>query len=232
MEASQHAQNRQERYIGDLENHLAGYQHAYDELKRAKDTQNRQYEEWQAQLKVKIQATEKEKCELQGQLAKMSEIISQLNKKGLPLSPDDNYLSQAFDSLIGDTRQWARIFTKGQPPLTLEALEAVQFKVEMIPHLHESFIDLRGLLNSSNVGSKVRTRCVEALLLRTFTGSYLTDRYIGFDDELYVKCQDILGSLGGSSGKQPFQPSQNCVFYSQYLEPQSMVARYVRILKI
>lgn len=209
VETLQQAQSKQEYIIRQLKDHntslqgqLESYHHVYHELKRAKDIQSRQYDEWQAQLKARIQATEKGKCELQEQVAKMSEIISQLNKKGLPLSPDDNYLSHAFNTLIGDTRQWARIFTKGQPPLTRETLEAVPFSDEMICHLNDSFFNLRSLLDSSNVGSKVRTRCVEALLLRTFTGSYLTDRYIGFDHALYRKCQDILDSLGGSSAQE------------------------------
>ncbi|KAF8458294.1 hypothetical protein BGX38DRAFT_1152926 [Terfezia claveryi] len=209
VETLQQADSKQEYIIRQLKDHntslqsqLTSYQHGYDELMRAKDVQSRQYDEWLAQLKARVQTTEQGKCELQEQVAKMSEIISQLNKKGLPLSPDDNYLSHAFNTLIGDTRQWARIFTKGQPPLTCETLEAVHFSDEMICHLHESFFDLKGLLDSSNVGSKVRTRCVEALLLRTFTGSYLTDRYIGFDHALYDKCQDILDSLDGSSAQE------------------------------
>jgi len=187
-----------------LKSQVEGLQHDYFELKHAKDTMSRQYEEWQGQLKEKVQTTENEKLELQGQLAKMSEIISQLNKKGLPLPPDDNYLSQAFDSLIADTRQWARLFTKGQPPLTIEALRSVPFSTDMITHLQDSFLNLESLLNSTSVGSKVRTRCVEALLLRTFTGPCLTGRYIGFDPELYDKVQATLDSFSRSSGEQAF----------------------------
>ena len=224
IEALEQEYGKQDHLVGQLrdsnaslQNQLADYHSSCNELKQDNDAQHMQIHDLQAQLEAKVQATEKEKYELQEQLAKMSEIISQLNKKGLPLPPDDSYISQAFNSLIAETRQWVRNFTKGLPPLTTEVLQAAihGFSDEMVSHLNDSFLDLMGLVNSTSVGTKARTRCVEALLLRTFTGSYLTDCYIGFDHTLYAKCQDIFGSFGGSSGEQA--SGKICTLCLQYL---------------
>lgn len=164
-------------------------------LEQSRATQQTQYDGWVQKLQAD---TEAEKRQYQAQIQKMSQIISDLSKRGLPLPPDDSYFSSEFRSLIADTRGWARAFTKGQAGvLTIEALRGFPLGEEMKGHLRSSFLDLKGLLVSPAVGKKARTRCVEALLLRGLT-EYIHGRCIGFDKTLFAMGHQIYDSMSGS----------------------------------
>ncbi|KAF8418877.1 hypothetical protein EV426DRAFT_577380 [Tirmania nivea] len=177
----------------------------YNELKLAKDEQETVHHELQDVSQAKILALEKQTYELQeGTLKKAHRIgvkghgigvtghgvterkastSEALRKKGLPEPPDDYYFRDAFHTLVEDTRQWARMFTNACHYSPLRHLDSLRLSDELRFHLRESFFDLKGLLNSTSAGPKVRMRCVEALLLRTFTGSYLTVSTMGLFGE-------------------------------------------------
>ena len=55
-------------------------------------------------------------------IGKMSQIISQLSRCGLPETQDDHYFMETLGDLVESIRRWARLFSQGQPPLDLSML--------------------------------------------------------------------------------------------------------------
>ncbi|KAF8469760.1 hypothetical protein BDZ91DRAFT_720981 [Kalaharituber pfeilii] len=191
-------------HVGELQNRnksryseLEGYQDENQRLKNVNDSQRKQYEQWIAVSKSNLQRLEEEKLGYELQLQKMSKIISRLNKRGLPWPRDDSYFRGELDDLISEIRKWARLFTRGQPPLTVESWQPIYNTMsDQIQHyLLSSFLDLRGLLGSCNVGSRVRTRCVEVILLRKLLGTFLTEDYLGFKGDHYTAYQHLHSSI-------------------------------------
>jgi len=181
----------------------------YNQVKLSADAFIRQHKAAMAGADASLLDLEKSNRKMREEILPHLQVNQELHTKySLSPPPEDNYFNQSFDSLIDNIREWARIFTKGQPPLTPETMNALCLSDQVVSHLKESFLDLEGLLRSASlrVGERVRTRCVEAILFRTFTGSYLTGRYIGFDHDLYAKCQHIMRTFDESSsgGKQAF----------------------------
>lgn len=185
----------QTQYIMKLQDTVSRERSRYSVLYDTNVSQHKEYTTLIGNLKSRITTLEEEKISYQSQLEKMSQIISELQSKGLPLPPDDNFFVHELNSLIADTRQWARLFTKGQEPLTLEVLKSFHFSEANRLRLKASFVSLKNLLALPSFERKLRTRCVEAILLRTFTGRYLYSRYIGKDKDSHQHYQDCISSL-------------------------------------
>lgn len=195
-ESSQSAEKRHAELEVEFNNLGAEYRKQHAEYKGQKDIlrtvlrdlheQRTKYthdrEEWEGQLskcQAQIGKLEEEKADYQSQLDKMSQIVSKLSKRGLPLAPDDSYFINALDSVVSELRQWARLFVRGKTALRAEDEVWGSLPEQTQIHLKEAFTDLRGLLESPKVGNKVRTRCVEVILCRSLISTYLYDYLIG-----------------------------------------------------
>ena len=130
----------------------------------------------------------------------MSQIISQLNKRGLPETHDDPYFMEKLDDLVESISQWARLFSRNQPPLTKEDLIEVKVSDQVDDYVGLAFLNFTSLLNAKNVGGKVRTRIVEAIILRTLMGDRLWKRHIGFPECDYESHNNLIQKMC-SSGK-------------------------------
>ena len=122
--------------------------------------------------------------DFRGQIEKMTQIISQLHSRGLPQAPDDGHLQRSLDSIVHDIMQFAQAFTTGQDTLTWEILFTCTTKLskDMQDYLQGKFLNLSSLVSSrdSNVGAKVRTRCVQVIMFRHLIPAPLLDRPLGF----------------------------------------------------
>ena len=115
----------------------------------------------------------------QTHIGRMSQIISQLSQGGLPETKDDHYFMEELDDLVESIRRWARLFSRGQPLLTVEDLKNARVTERVRGYLISGFLDMRSLLNAKNVGEKVRTRFAEVIMLRKLMGSRLLGHPIG-----------------------------------------------------
>lgn len=110
----------------------------------------------------------------------MLQIISQLSKHGLSENRDDRYFMKKLDNLVESIRQWARLFSQGQPPLTRKDLKVAWKMAPVQEYFISAFLEIRSLLKAKNLGDKVRMRLVEVILLRALMGERLWKRHIGF----------------------------------------------------
>ena len=191
-----------EKYKGLLRNYM-------HRLKDQETMYTRDRGEWEGQLSkcnAQIGKLEEDKADYQSQLDKMSQIVSKLSKRGLPLAPDDSYFVNALDSVVSELRQWARFFVKGQPALKAGDEVWSNLTAETQTHLNEAFADLPSLLESPNVGTKVRTRCVEAILCRSLISTYLFDSLIGIDKQDMDNIHQLSKSHVNVSGKPALIP--------------------------
>ena len=136
----------------------------------------------------------------QTHIGMMSQIISQLSRCSLPETQDDRYFMEELDYLVASIRRWARLFSRGQPPLGLEELKNTRVTSRARDHLISGFLDIRSLLNVKNVGEKVRTRFAEVIMLRTLMGDRLLKRPIGFLESDYENHRNLIQMMD-CSGK-------------------------------
>ena len=122
----------------------------------------------------------------------MSQIISQLSRCNLPETQDDHYFMEELDYLVASIRRWARLFSQGQPLLTVEDLKNTRVTSRVRGYLKSGFLDIRSLLNAKNVGDKVRTRFAEVIMLRTLMGSRFLRRPIGFLESDYKSHRKLI----------------------------------------
>lgn len=174
----------------------------YQRVVSVQDAERKQYESWSATLKSNMQRLEGEKVDFEKQVARMSQIVGQLNKRGLPLPPDDSYFKGEFEGLIYSIRSWARLFTRGQPTLTLELLGDISLSDRVRQNLSSAFYDLRGLLVTGRMGPRLRARCVEVILFRSLMASHLDNRHIGFDEDDFEDYESLCRGLSGT-GRSP-----------------------------
>ena len=197
------SQNRQRNLIDEIEFYKLELNKQARKYKQQIDNMSSQLKEfdgWNSELKTKNHGLEQEKASYASQIEKMSQIVSQLNSQGLPLPPDDTYFTQELASLVSDIRAWARGFNRGRPALTSEEWSAIEINlpVPIKGYLEDSFHNFRDLLESKSFGTKLRTRCTEAILLRSLLKSFLHERYIGMDEGTYATIQSIRSSLHAS----------------------------------
>ena len=122
-------------------------------------------------------------------IGKMSQIISQLSRCGLPETKDDRYFMEELGDLVESIRRWARLFSRGQPPLDTADLMHPQVTERVQGYLKSGFLDI---LNVKNLGEKVRTRIAEVIILRTLMGDRLLKRPIGFLESDYENHRDLI----------------------------------------
>ena len=127
----------------------------------------------------------------QTHIGKMSPIISQLSQGGLPETRDDNYFMEELDDLVESIRGWARLFSRGQPLLTMEDLKNTRVTERVRGYLISGFLDIKSLLNVKNVGDKVRTRFAEVIMLRTLMGDRVLGHPIGIPERDYKSLMSL-----------------------------------------
>ena len=115
-------------------------------------------------------------------IGKMSQIISQLSRCGLPETQDDHYLMETLGDLVESIRRWARLFSQGQPPLDLKH---AWIPARVRDYLKSGFLSTRFLL--ADVGEKLQTRLVEVIMLRTLMGDRLWRLPIGLLECKYYR---------------------------------------------
>ena len=169
-------------------------------LKNQLGLEQKKYTEYHAAVSTEKQQLQQQNQDFQDHIGSMSQIISQLNKGGLPEAHDDRYYMDKLDDLVETISEWARLFSRGQPPLTMEELKNTRVTSRVREHLISAFIDIRSLLGVKNVGGKVRTRFVEAIMLRTLMGDRLWERHIGFPEDDYKSHSNLIQKMS-SSGK-------------------------------
>lgn len=157
--------------------------------------ERKKFEDYHATTTTEIQQLKQQNQDCQAHLVKMSQIISQLSKRGLPETHDDRYFMEKLDDLAESISQWARLFSRRQPALTVEDLRNTRVSGRVKEHLGLAFSDLMSLLNAKNVGGKVRTRFVEAIMLRTLMGDRLWKRHIGFPDREYESHRNLIQGM-------------------------------------
>lgn len=128
----------------------------------------------------------------------MLHVISQLSNSQ---THDDRYFMEKLDDLVESIRQWARLFSSGQPPLTLEDLRSTKVTWQVWKYLRSAFLDIRSLLNAKSIGGKIRTRFVEAILLGELMGDRLWKRHIGFLESNYESHTKLIQQMNQSTGK-------------------------------
>ena len=114
----------------------------------------------------------------QTRVGRMSQtIISQLSNHE---THDDRYFTEKLDELVESISRWARLFSRGQPPMTLEDMKNIRITPRVRDYISPAFLDIRSLMNAKNVGGKVRTRFVEVIMLRVLMDDRLWKRHVGF----------------------------------------------------
>ena len=156
----------------------------------------------------------------QTHIGKMSPIISQLSQCGLLETKDDHYFMEELDDLVESIRRWARLFSRGQPPLDREYLKATRVTERVRNSLISGFLSIKSLLDVKNVGEKVRIRIAEVIILRILMGDRLLRRPIGFLESDYENHRNLIQMMD-CSGKP---------HYSNYLYSCSnvLVILYIR----
>ena len=120
---------------------------------------------------------------------RMSQVTPQLTKRE---TRGDRYFMEKLDGLSESISRWARLYSRGQPPITLEDMRTIRITPRVRDYLTSAFLDIRLLLNAKNVGGKVRTRFVEAIMLRTLMGDRLWKRHIGFLESDYESRSNLI----------------------------------------
>ena len=180
---------------GSVSKHVADNKRLSSELV----SKQQQYTEYHAAVSAEIEKLKQQNQDFQAHIGRMSQIISQLNKGGLPETNDDRYYMDKLDDLVESISQWARLFSRGQPLLTVEYLKNTRVTERVRNYLISAFLDIRSLLDAKNVGGKVRTRFVEAIMLRTLMGDRLWKRHIGFPECDYESHSNLIQKM--SNGK-------------------------------
>ena len=181
---------------GSVSKHVADNKRLSSELV----SKQQQYTEYHAAVSAEIEKLKQQNQDFQAHIGRMSQIISQLNKGGLPETNDDRYYMDKLDDLVESISQWARLFSRGQPLLTVEYLKNTRVTERVRNYLISAFLDIRSLLDAKNVGGKVRTRFVEAIMLRTLMGDRLWKRHIGFPECDYESHSNLIQKMS-STGK-------------------------------
>ena len=144
----------------------------------------------------------------------MSQIIPQLSKCGLPETKDDSYFMEELDYLIESIRKWARLFSQGQPPLTMEDLRTTRVTKRMREYITSTFLDLKSLLNVKNVGGKVRTRIIEVIILQTLMGDRLWKHHIGFPEGDYENHRNLIQKMNCTGKSHCSRYLYTCSFFA------------------
>ncbi|KAF8470619.1 hypothetical protein BDZ91DRAFT_718527 [Kalaharituber pfeilii] len=117
-------------------------------------------------LRAKVGKLEEEKIQYQLQMDKLVKQQLESRREGLPLHQDDSYFSHELDNLVSDIRQWARTATRGQPPLTRELLQNIRFPSSIVNAVNKRSLNLFDIIHAKSMGTRGRTRLVEAILCR------------------------------------------------------------------
>ena len=173
------------------------YKHYRQEqtLKKQLESEQKKFDDYSAKATTEIQGLEQKIQDFQTHIGRMAQINSQLSKRGLPETHDDRYFMEKLDDLVESISQWARSLSRGQQPLTMEDLKAAKVTVRVKDYISSAFLDLRSLLNAKNVGGKVRTRFVEAIMLRILMGDRLWKRHIGFPERDYESHRNLIEGM-------------------------------------
>lgn len=157
-------------------------------LKEQLASEQEKYENFNVTTTTQIQHLQKKNQDYQSH-------ISKLIKHGLPETHDDLYFVQKLEDLAESISQWARLFSRGQPPLTVDDLKTTHVTGQVREYFISAFLDIKLLLQAKNVGGKVRTRLVEAVMLRTLMGDRLWKRHIGFPECDYERHRNIIQKM-------------------------------------
>ena len=180
-------------------NRLSGLEQSLNKQLRLEQNRNKQlltkYEELHATTSTEIQLLQQKNQDCQTHIGRMSQIISQLSKRGLPEAHDDHYFMGKLDDLVESISQWARSFSRGQPLLTMEDLRTTRVTERVRVNVTSAFQNVKSLLDAKNVGGKVRTRIVEAIMLRTLMGDRLWNRHLGFLETDYQSHRKLIQGM-------------------------------------
>lgn len=183
-----------------LSNHHLIQQLAVDTKAKA-SAPHREHQKSIDALKAKMDNLEREKLDYQSQIEKMTQIVSQLSKRGLPHPPDDSYLKDELDGLAYDIMQFSRAFTRGLKKLTPESLSKIYMSENVKKYLHGHFVDLNGLVSSGRGETRLRTRCVQVIMFERLTNHPLRVHPIGLLDDHCHHINQTLASNMSCSGE-------------------------------
>lgn len=182
--------------LAEVKNEFHGFKEKAQEVIASRERKNRE-------LSSRVQQVEGEMMIHKTQIQNMTKIIAELSQRGLPLPPDDGYFQDEFESIIAELRQWARLFTRGQPPLTLETLKQLEYDSpeQVRLTLLRSFAAPPGIMHFYKaLGTKFRTRCVEILLFKRAFEGLLWDSPLGLGD-LHHWLNEICNYMGSASAE-------------------------------
>lgn len=135
-------------------------------------------------------------------------IISQLSNHE---THDDRYFTEKLDELVESISRWARLFSRGHPPITLEDMKTIRITPRVRDYITPAFLDIKSLLNAKNVGGKVRTRFVEVIMLRVLMDDRLWKRHVGFLEGDYDSHRNLIQRMNCTGMSHC---SSNCFIYN------------------
>ena len=121
---------------------------------------------------------------------KMSQIISQLSRCGLPETQDDRYFMEELGDLVESIRRWARLFSRGRRLLDSEDLTHPQVTERVRGYFKSGFLNIS--MSVRDLRGKVGTRIAEVIILRTLMGDRLLKRPIGFLESDYENHRNLI----------------------------------------
>ena len=166
-----------------------------ENLRTQLELEQKKYKSHHATTSTQIQNLQQQKEDCQSHIKTMSQIISKLSSRGLPEHRDDRYFMTRLDDLVGSISQWARQFSRLQPPLTTKDVRTMKVSIPVRGYIGSSFLDIWSLLNAKNVGGKARTRFVEVIMLRTLMGDRLWKQHIGFLGSSYDSHRNLIKGM-------------------------------------
>ena len=169
-----------------LEDHKAQLTSALEDIRFQK-------KEVDLQLETTLKSNELQRI----QLEKMSKIVIQLNKRGLPLPNDEAYFSEEFEKLTSGVQRWARAYKskKPLPPLVQEDIDNLEPRIKK--HLTLLFPSLPTYLGRNENSDQIRRRCVEIILSGELQGYVVGWPMIGLDvgDPIHTHIEKVCSTF-------------------------------------
>ncbi|KAF8470622.1 hypothetical protein BDZ91DRAFT_544878 [Kalaharituber pfeilii] len=128
------------------------------------------------------------------QIDRMTQIVQQLNKQGLPSPPDDGYLADALAGVLSDIRTWTRGANRHLPVFTAEAWNNVESDTQRLINSHFSNFEE---IVASNDSKALRLKLLETLIYQRLSKVMLGKQVLGIDEhsnKAMTKLKDAIKS--------------------------------------